>query len=143
MLVGFARAISVVLENGVILDSIANIMFYPLNQLPRSGAAVMMFLSESALSFPMPSDSGRALISLPILVPLADLLGLSRQLVVNAYHNSGLISGLITPTAGSLLAMLALADVSFREWLRFIAVPIAALLALSTLAMVCGVLLGI
>jgi uncharacterized ion transporter superfamily protein YfcC len=61
----------------------------------------------------MPSDSGKAMVSLPILIPLADLLGLSRQIVVSAYHNSRLVSGLITPTTGSMLAMLAIARVPY------------------------------
>ena len=142
-LVGFARAISVVLANGLILDTIANALFSPLRNHSLSLSASMMFISESALAFPMPSDSGRAVMSLPVIVPLADLLGLSRQMVVNAYQYSGLVSGLITPTAGALLAMLAMAGVSYGKWLRFVAVPSALLFTLSVAAMVIGVKLGI
>lgn len=143
ILVGFARAISVVLANGAVLDTIANALFSPLQTLPLSGAAGMMLVSQSALSIPLPSDSGKAMVSLPVMLPLADLLGLSRQLVVTAYHNSCLISGLITPTAGSLLAMLALAEVPLSRWLRFIAPPVAMLLCLSALSLWVGVYLGV
>lgn len=114
-LVGLARAISAVLANGLILDTIANPLFSPLRQLSLSRAALMMFISESVLAFPMPSDSGRAVMSLPIAIPLADLLGLSRQMVVQAYQCSSLVSGLITPTAGALLAMLAVARVPYSQ----------------------------
>ena len=142
-LVGFARSISVVLGSGLILDTIANALFSPLRHLPLSLSAVTMLVSESLLAFPMPSDSGRAVMSLPVIVPLADLLGLSRQMVVVAYQYSGLVSCLITATSGGLLAMLAVARVSYGRWLRFIAAPFALLFALALAAIVVGVKLGV
>jgi uncharacterized ion transporter superfamily protein YfcC len=102
-----------------------------------------MFISQLALGFPMPSDSGRAMMSLPIMIPIADLLGLSRQMVVSAFQYGSLAACLITPTAGSMLAMLALAGVSLSKWLRFLAVPFALLVALCVAAMIVGVRLGI
>ena len=134
IVVGFARAISVVLRSGLILDTIANALFSPLRHLSLSQSAIMMFISESTLAFPMPSESGRAMMSLPVMIPIADLLGLSRQIVVNVYQYSGLVSGLITPTAGALLAMLAIAGVSYGKWLRFVAVPFALLFTLAVAA---------
>ena len=142
-LIGFARAISVVLANGVVLDSIANALFSPLRHLPLGASSIAMFLSESALAFPLPSDSGRAMMSLPILVPLGDLLGLSRQIVVNAFAFSTIASGIVTPTSGAMLAMLSLAGVSYSKWLRFIALPAILLTALSAAAMVIGVQIGL
>jgi uncharacterized ion transporter superfamily protein YfcC len=143
ILVGFARAISVVLANGIVLDTIANALFSPLRHLSLGASSIMMFVSESALGFPMPSDSGKAMMSLPILIPLADLLGLSRQMVVNSYMYSGLVASLITPTTGAMLAMLALAGISYSKWLRFIVPPFAMLFVLSAVAMVIGVKFGI
>jgi uncharacterized ion transporter superfamily protein YfcC len=142
-LVGFARAISVVLRNGLVLDTIANALFSPLRHLSLSLSAVTMVISESVLAFPMPSDSGRAVMSLPVILPLADLLGLSRQMAVVAYQYSALVSSLITPTAGALLAMLAVAGVSYGKWLRFMAIPFSLLLALALTAIVVGVKLGV
>jgi uncharacterized ion transporter superfamily protein YfcC len=142
-LVGFARSISVVLRSGLVLDTIANALFSPLRHLPLSLSAVTMVVSESVLAFPMPSDSGRAIMSLPIVLPLADLLGLSRQMAVVAYQYSALVSSLITPTAGALLAMLAVAGVSYGRWLRFMAVPFTLLFVLAVTAIVVGVKLGI
>jgi len=142
-LVGFARSISVVLRNGLILDTIANALFSPLRHLSLSLCAAAMLVSESVLAFPMPSDSGRAMMSLPVTIPLADLLGLSRQMVVVAFQYSGLVSGLLTPTAGAFLAMLALAGVSYGRWIRFVMVPFALLFALALAAIVAGVKLGI
>jgi uncharacterized ion transporter superfamily protein YfcC len=142
-LVGIARAISVVLVNGLVLDTIANGLFSPLRHLPVSLSAMTMLVSESILAVPMPSDSGRAMMSLPVLVPLGDLLGMSRQMVVTVFQYSGLVSNLITPTAGALLAMLVIAKVSFGRWLRFMAVPFALLFALAVVAMFVGVKLGV
>ena len=81
--------------------------------------------------------------SLPILVPLADLLGLSRQMAVLAYQYSSLVASLITPTTGALLAMLVIAKVSYGKWLRFMALPFVLLSALAAIALVVGVKLGI
>lgn len=142
-LIGFSRAISVVLRSGLVLDTIANALFGPLRHLSLSLSAMTMVVSESILAFPMPSDSGRAVMSLPVMLPLADLLGLSRQMTVVAYQYSALVSSLITPTAGALLAMLAVAGISYARWLRFIAVPFVLLFALALAAMVVGVRLNI
>ena len=142
-LVGFARSISVVLANGMVLDPVANALFSPLRHLTLGLSAVTMLFSESVLAFPMPSDSGRAVMSLPVIIPLADLLGLSRQMVVVAYQYSGLVSGLITATSGALLAMLAMAGVSYGRWLRFMALPFALLLVLAVTAIIVGVRLGV
>jgi uncharacterized ion transporter superfamily protein YfcC len=142
VLIGFARAISVVLERGAILDTISRALFGPLQSLSHDGAALMLFVSESLISFPMPSDSGKAMITLPLMIPLADLLGLSRQLAVNAYTYSGLVSNLVTPAAGSLLAMLALADVPYGRWLRFVAPPLVLLFLLAAAAMAVGARMG-
>lgn len=142
-LIGFARAISVVLANGLILDTIANALFSPLQHLPQGMSAITMLVSESILALPMSSDSGRAMMSLPVLLPLADLLGISRQMAVIAYQYSSLVSSLITPTAGALLAMLVIAKVSFGKWLRFMAIPFVLLFALAITAMVAGVRFGV
>jgi len=142
VLIGFARAISVVLERGAILDTISRALFGPLQSLSHDGAALMLFVSESLISFPIPSDSGKAMITLPLMIPLADLLGLSRQLAVNAYTYSGLVSNLVTPAAGSLLAMLALADVPYGRWLRFVAPPLVLLFLLAAAAMAVGARMG-
>jgi uncharacterized ion transporter superfamily protein YfcC len=83
------------------------------------------------------------MMSLPVILPLADLLGLSRQIAVTAFQCSSTISGLVVPTAGSLLAMLAMAQVPYGRWLRFIALPIALLMILAAAAIAVGVALGV
>ncbi len=143
VLVGVARAVSVILERGLILDTITEVLFRPLHHIPRAATGVMMLVSQSALNFPMPSQAGQAMLALPILVPLADLLHVSRQVVVLVYEYASLASCVITPTYGALLAMLAVAQVSFTKWLRFMLPIYLILFAISAIAIVAAIHMGL
>ena len=77
---------------------------------------------HAVLHVPVPSVSGQAVLTMPIMAPLADLIGVSRDAAVIAYQTGAGLMDLITPTNGALLAMLVDADVSYAGWLRF-AVP--------------------
>src|SRR5204863_521695 len=119
LLIGFARAIFATLEEGRIVDTIVHGLFAPLTQLPLALAALGMMAVHGLVHVPVPSPSGHAVLTLPILVPLADLLGLSRQVTVLAYQYGGGLCELFTPTNGALLAILAAAQVRYEDWLRF------------------------
>lgn len=123
MLIGFARAIYVVMEHGHIVDTIVNALFSPLSHLPVVLSAFGMMAVQTALHFPVPSNSGQAVLTMPVLVPLSDLLGLSRQVTVLAYQYGAVLCELLTPTNAALMAMLAAAGVRYDKWLRF-AVPL-------------------
>jgi len=142
VLVGVARAVSVILEQGMILDTITEMLFRPLHYMPRAASGVMMLASQSALNFPMPSMSGQAMLALPILVPLADLLHISRQVVVLAYQNASLTSNVIAPTYGALLAMLTIARVPFTKWLRFMLPIYLILFVISAISIVVAIRIG-
>jgi uncharacterized ion transporter superfamily protein YfcC len=86
--------------------------------------------------------SGHAVLTLPILVPIADLIGLSRQVTVLAYQTGAGLCELVTPTNGALMAILAAAGVRFEGWLRFALPATAALLALGITAVWLGVAVG-
>jgi uncharacterized ion transporter superfamily protein YfcC len=86
-----------------------------------------MMAVHTLVHFPVPSTSGQAVLTLPLLVPLSDLIGLSRQVTVLAYQYGAGLCEIITPTNGALMAMLAAAGVPYEEWLRF-AMPLFALL---------------
>ena len=143
LLIGFARAIFVVLDQGQILDTIVHGLFTPLAGLPALPAAVGMFVVHTAVHFPVPSVSGQAVLTLPILVPLADLLGLSRQVAVLAYQYGAGLCELLTPTNGALMAMLAAAGVGYERWLGFALKAYAALVVLSIAALGAAILLGV
>jgi len=121
LLIGFARAIFITLEEGRIVDTIVH----------------------GLVHVPVPSPSGHAVLTLPILVPLADLLGLSRQVMVLAYQYGGGLCELFTPTNGALLAILAAAQVRYEDWLRFALPLLLTLLALGAGAIGLGVAIGL
>ncbi len=143
LLIGFARAIFVTLEQGRIVDTIVHGLFAPVAALPLTLAALGMMVVHAIVHVPVPSPSGHAVLTLPILVPLADLLGLSRQVTVLAYQYGGGLCELVTPTNGALMAILAAAQVRYEDWLRFAAPLLLALLALGAGAVALGVAIGL
>lgn len=143
LLIGFARGIYVVLEEGRVVDTIVQAMFAPVAELPSTVAALGMMLAHAAIHVPVPSTSGQAVLTLPLLVPLSDLIGLSRQVTVLAYQYGAGICELVTPTNGALMAMLAAAGVRYEEWLRFVLPLAGLLLALGALAIGAAVAAGV
>src|SRR3989441_10138534 len=102
-----------------------------------------MVAVPTAVHIPVPSPSGHAVLTLPILVPLADLLGLSRQVTVLAYQYGGGLCELLTPTNGALMAILAAAEVRYEDWLRFALPVLLGLYALAAGAIGLGVAIGL
>jgi uncharacterized ion transporter superfamily protein YfcC len=143
MLIGFARAIFVVLDQGRIIDTIVNALVTPLQSLPVTLSALGMLIVQAAVHGPVPSVSGQAVLTMPVLVPMSDLIGLSRQVVVLAYQYGAGMTELLTPTNGALMAVTAAAGVKYGDWLRF-AVPLfAALLGLGAVAIVVAIAIGV
>jgi uncharacterized ion transporter superfamily protein YfcC len=143
LLIGFARGIYIVLDEGRVVDTIVNGLFSPVAGLPTTVAALGMMVVHSIVHVPVPSTSGQAVLTLPLLVPLSDLIGLSRQVTVLAYQYGAGLCEVLTPTNGALMAMLAAAGVRFEDWLRF-AVPIfGVLFALAAMAVATAVAVGV
>jgi len=143
LLVGFARAIYVVLNEGQIVDTIVHGLFTPIAELPTVLAALGMMGVQALIHVPVPSTSSQAVLTLPLLVPLSDLIGLSRQVTVLAYQYGAGLCDLLTPTNGALMAMLAAAGVRYEEWLRFMIPLYAGLMVLAALALALGVAVGL
>ena len=143
LLIGFARAIYVTLDQGRIVDTIVHGLFTPVAHLPLALAALGMMLVHALVHVPVPSPTGHAVLTLPILVPIADLLGLSRQVTVLAYQYGGGLCELFTPTNGALMAILAAAQVRYEDWLRFALPLLLGLLALGASAIGVGVAIGL
>jgi uncharacterized ion transporter superfamily protein YfcC len=143
MLIGFARAIYVVLEDGRIVDTLVHGLFIPTAELPLTLAAIAMMGVQAIVHVAVPSVSGQAVLTIPILTPLSDLIGLARQVTVLAYQYGAGLCDLLTPTNGALMAVLAAAGVRYDQWLRF-ALPLLALLAaLGVLAIIIGIAIGL
>ena len=141
LLIGFARAIYVVMNEGQIVDTVVNGLFTPIAGLPPTLSAVGMMIVQAAIHLPVPSTSSQAVLTLPLLVPLSDLIGLSRQVAVLAYHYGAGLCEILTPTNGALMAMLAAAGVRYEEWLGFVLPLYGLLMALATVALVVAVAL--
>ena len=122
LFVGVARAISVALNDGQILDTILYALATPLSDTPGAMAAALMVPMHAVLHIPVVSVSGQAVLTMPVMAPLADLVGVSRDAAVIAYQTGAGLMDMITPTNGALLAMLLGAQVSFSRWMRF-AIP--------------------
>jgi uncharacterized ion transporter superfamily protein YfcC len=143
LLIGFARAIYVVMNEGQIVDTVVKGLFTPIASLPASISALGMMGVQAAIHLPVPSTSSQAVLTLPLLVPLSDLIGLSRQVTVLAYQYGAGLCEIVTPTNGALMAMLAAAGVRYEEWLKFVAPLYGLLMALAALALVVAVAAGL
>lgn len=121
LVVGLARGILVVLTEGSILDTIVHALASVVSSFPKSISAAGMFLVQSVLNFIIPSGSGQAATTMPIMTPLADVIGLTRQTAVLAFHLGDGISNSIIPTSGVLMANLAVAKIDYEKWVRFVA----------------------
>ena len=133
LFIGVARGISVALSDGQVLDTILYALASPLAHVPGYIAAVLMVPMHALLHVPVSSVSGQAVLTMPIMAPLADLLGFSRDAAVIAYQTGAGLMDMITPTNGALLAMLLAADVPYGRWIKF-AVPGALLVSIVGLA---------
>jgi uncharacterized ion transporter superfamily protein YfcC len=119
MLIGLARSLSLVLTDGQIIDTILHGLATPLAFVSAGASALLMIPFQSIVHVLVPSVSGQAVLTMPILVPLADLLSLSRQVPVLAYQTGAGLMELLTPTNGALMSVLLAANVRYEHWLRF------------------------
>ena len=118
-LIGVARSISLVLEDGHVVDTVLNGFAVVLAGMPPVAAAFVMVPFQALLHVAVPSVSGQAVLTMPLMAPLADVLGLSRNVAVLAYQTGAGLMELLTPTNGALMAVLLSAGVPFQRWLRF------------------------
>jgi uncharacterized ion transporter superfamily protein YfcC len=139
LLIGFARAIYVVLLDGRIIDTIVYGMFQPLESLPALASAIGMIFAQAAIHVPIPSVSGQAVLTMPVLVPLSDLLEISRQVTVLAYQYGAGLCDLVTPTNGALMAILAAGGVRYEDWIKFTGPLYLGLIALGAVSIAVGI----
>lgn len=120
LVVGLARGIVVIMEQGMIADTILHSAETTLGGLPELAFINLMFWIEVGMSFFVPSSSGLAVLSMPILAPLADFAHVDRALVVTAFQSANGLVNLINPTFAVVLGGLAIGRVSYDRWLAFI-----------------------
>lgn len=135
VLIGVARSISLVLEDGRIIDTILQSLVTPLSEAPRALAVVLMVPVQALLHIPVSSVSGQAVLTMPVMIPLADLLHVSRQAAVLAYQAGAGLTEFWTPTNGTLMAILLSAKCPYERWLRFAIPRVLVLTALFVVGM--------
>jgi uncharacterized ion transporter superfamily protein YfcC len=142
LLVGLAKAVEVVLRNGMILDTLINAMARLASGHPRVVVAQAMMGIQMVIDVFIPSTSGKAAVTMPILGPIGQLAGVSGQVCVQAFLFGNGLMNAVTPTSGMLLAYLATGSVSYGQWIRFIAPLFLILTALSLVGISVAVLIG-
>jgi uncharacterized ion transporter superfamily protein YfcC len=121
VLIGVARGISVVLSDGRVIDTVVHGLASPLEGQAPSIAALLMIPIHAVIHVAVPSVSGQAALTMPILVPFSDLVGLSRQATVVAYQTGAGLAELFVPTNAALMAILLSARVPYPTWIAFAA----------------------
>jgi uncharacterized ion transporter superfamily protein YfcC len=119
LIVGFAGGIIVVLESGRVMDTLLYGLASVTSDVPRIFAAFAQYLIQIAVNFFIPSGSTKAALTMPIMAPLADLSGITRQTAVLAYQLGDGFTNMIIPTSGVTLGTLAMAKIPYERWFRW------------------------
>lgn len=117
--VGLATAVSLILSNGLVIDTIVNTLSIPLNYLGATLGAGFMVIINTLINFIMPSGAAQATVVMPLMVPLADLSGITRQVAVQAFQFGAGFADLATPLNGPLMGCLAMAGISFPKYIKW------------------------
>ena len=120
LIVGFARAIAVVLEDGQIIDSVVHGIAGLLEGMPAEVSAIGMLIVQSLCNLFIPSGSGQAFVTMPIMSPLATLTDVPQQTAVLAFQFGDGFTNMIVPTSALVVGALALGKVPYAAWVRFV-----------------------
>ncbi|QOC21278.1 YfcC family protein [Wenzhouxiangella sp. AB-CW3] len=142
ILVGIARGIALIMEDGQILHTIVHYMSLPLSLVGAEFSAVGMMIIQAVLNLFIPSGSGQAFVTMPLMAPLGDLVGVSRQVAVTAYQMGDGFTNMIIPTNAILLGILGMAGISYAKWFRFCLPLILKLYAAGAITLMAMVWLG-
>ena len=140
LVVGFASGIIVILQDGKVVDSILHAMQDGLDGQGPLASLSAMYGIQAVINFLIPSASAKAAITIPIMAPFADMVGVSRQAMVLAFQFGDGFTNMLTPTSGVLMAALAMARIPYAQWVKWIWKAVLALLALGFLLLLATVL---
>lgn len=135
-MVGFATTIKVLMDMGNISDTISFEMANVLQGLPQYLGAIGMSISQSIINLFIPSGSGQALATLPVMLPLGEVLGLTRQTTILAFQIGDGVTNMVNPTLGGLIAMLSMCRVPLDRWFKFILPVVIAILLVSWMVLI-------
>ncbi len=143
LIVGLAGGIIVVLEDGRIIDSILYNLSQSMNEMGRVASVGIMYIIQTVINVIIPSGSAKAALTMPIMAPFSDLIGISRQSTVMAFQFGDGFTNMITPTSGVLLGVLGAAKIPYEKWVRWIAPFMAVLIIIGFLLLIPTVLMDL
>ena len=143
LVVGFAAGIIVILQDGRIVDSILHAMQEGLDGTGPLASLSAMYGIQAVINFIIPSATAKAAITIPIMAPFSDLVGVSRQAMVLAFQFGDGFTNMITPTSGVLVAALAMARIPYAKWVKWVWKMVVVLLVLGFLLLIPTVLFAI
>ncbi|MGB0525046.1 MAG: YfcC family protein [Flammeovirgaceae bacterium] len=133
MVIALAKGVLIIASEGKIIDTILYTLSSAVEGYPKAVSIQLMFYTQSFLNFFLPSGSGQAALTMPIMSPLSDIIGISRQTAVLAFQFGDGLSNMIIPTSGVTMGVLTLANVPYQKWLKW-AIPL--MVIFFTLAMI-------
>jgi uncharacterized ion transporter superfamily protein YfcC len=142
LLVGFARTIEVVLSDGQVIDTVIHSIAGVLTNFSADVSAIGMLVVQTICNLFIPSGSGQAFVTMPIMSPLATLTGVPQQTAVLAYQFGDGFTNMIVPTSALVMGALALGKIPYGAWVRFITPLLLKIFALATVFLVLTVHLG-
>lgn len=142
LIIGIARGVEVVLSDANVLDTIVYGISSVVGVLPNSVKAIGMFLSQSLINCVITSGTGQAAVTMPLMVPVSDLVGISRQTAVLAFQLGDGFSNSILPMSSSLMGFLAVSKIPYTKWLKFMTPLFLLWTAFGCLFMVGAVMIG-
>ena len=120
LIIGFAAGIIVILQNGQVIDIMLDSMASALDGSGRAGALGTMYGIQTFINLFIPSASAKAAVTMPIMAPFSDIIGVSRQATVLAFQFGDGFTNMITPCSGVLMAVLSVARIPYERWFRWI-----------------------
>ena len=142
LMIGFARGVELMLSDGLVLHTIVDALATPLTMVGGELAAVGMLVVQSVLNFFIPSGSGQAYVTMPILAPVSDIVGVSRQVAVLAFQMGDGFMNMIVPTSPILMGILGICGIPYGRWFRFIWPLCLQLFIAGSLCLVIAVMIG-
>jgi len=143
LVVGFASGIIVILQDGKVVDSILHGMQEGLDGSSPVASLSAMYGIQALINFIIPSATAKAAITIPIMAPFADMVGVSRQAMVLAFQFGDGFTNMVTPTSGVLVAALAMARIPYAKWVKWVWKGVLVLLVLGLLLLLPTALLSI
>ena len=120
LVIGFAAGIIYILQNGNVIDTMLESMASALEGSGRMGALGTMYGIQTFINLFVTSASAKAAVTMPVMAPFSDMIGLSRQATVLAFQFGDGFTNMITPCSGVLMAVLSVAKIQYARWFRFI-----------------------